>query len=231
MTDSGTRAFIFDMDGTLVDNMAFHTRAWQQMLAEQGVEMDGGEFLVKTAGKTNREILPNIIGGLTEEKLHELGDRKESLYREFFLPSRATVKGVFEFLEASQKIGVKMAVATAAPNANVEFILDGLDIRKYFQAVTTAADITNGKPDPEIFLTSAKKLGVEPTNCIVFEDAINGFEAAKRAKMVAIGITTVNSAEDLLKLDSVSEAHADFSELDPALLIGRYIPIKAKASG
>jgi beta-phosphoglucomutase-like phosphatase (HAD superfamily) len=124
-----------------------------------------------------------------------------------------------------------MAVATAAPIGNVEFILDGLDIRKYFQAVTTAADITNGKPDPEIFLTSAEKLDVDPANCIVFEDAINGFEAAKRAKMVAIGITTVNSAEDLLKLDSVSEAHADFSELDPALLIERYLPIKAKASG
>jgi beta-phosphoglucomutase-like phosphatase (HAD superfamily) len=122
-----------------------------------------------------------------------------------------------------------MAVATAAPNANVEFILDGLDIRKYFQAVTTAADIANGKPDPEIFLASAEKLGVRAENCIVFEDAINGFEAAKRAKMVAIGITTVNSAEELLKLDSVSEAHADFSDLDPAVLIERYLPKTAKA--
>jgi beta-phosphoglucomutase len=230
MTDYEAYAFIFDMDGTLVDNMAFHTKAWQQMLAEQGVEMDGDEFLVNTAGKTNREILPNIILGLSEEKLHDLGERKEALYREFFLESREAVKGVVEFLQASQNLGVKMAVATAAPVANVEFILDGLDIRRYFQAVTTAADITNGKPDPEIFLASAQKLGVGPEGCIVFEDAINGFEAAKRAKMVAIGITTVNSADDLLKLDSVSEAHADFSGLDPAVLIERYLSNRSKAS-
>ena len=123
-----------------------------------------------------------------------------------------------------------MAVATAAPNANVEFILDGLDIRKYFDAVTTAADIANGKPDPEIFLTSAAKLGAEPENCIVFEDAINGFEAAKRAKMVAIGITTVNSAEEMFKLDLVAEAHADFGNLDPADLIERYLPYTARKS-
>ena len=229
MTDNGTRAFIFDMDGTLVDNMAFHARAWQQMLAERGVQMDGDEFMVKTAGKTNREILPMIIGGLTDEKLHELGERKEQLYREFFAADRRTVDGAVEFLERSRSLGVKMAVATAAPIANVEFILDGLDIRKYFDAVTTAADITNGKPDPEIFLTSAKKLGVKPENCIVFEDAVNGLEAAKRAKMVAIGITTVNSAKDMLKLGSVAEAHADFRGLDPAVLIERYLPEKAKA--
>jgi len=230
MKDNGTNAFIFDMDGTLVDNMAFHTRAWQQMLAEQGVEMDGDEFMIKTAGKTNREILPNIFEGISDERLHELGTRKEELYRKAFLAERRTVPGVIEFLEASKKLGVKMAVATAAPNGNVDFILDGLDLRKYFDAVTTAADITNGKPDPEIFLASAAKLGVEPSNCIVFEDAINGLEAAKRAKMVAIGITTVNSAQDLLELDSVSEAHADFCGVDPAVLIERYLPERAKAS-
>lgn len=229
MKVQNTGAFIFDMDGTLVDNMAFHTRAWQQMLAEQGVEMDAGEFLVNTAGKTNREILPNIIAGLTEEKLLELGERKEELYREYFLASRKPVNGVVEFLEASQKLGVGMAVATAAPIRNVEFILDGLDLRKYFHAVTTAADIANGKPDPEIFLTSAKKLGAEPANCIVFEDAINGFEAAKRAKMIAIGITTVNSAEELIRLESVAETHADFRNLDPLVLTKRYLSKKANA--
>lgn len=230
MKDNGTSAFIFDMDGTLVDNMAFHTRAWQQMLAEQGVEMDADEFMVKTAGKTNREILPNIFEGISDERLHELGKRKEDLYRKAFLAERRTVPGVAAFLEASKKLGVKMAVATAAPNGNVDFILDGLDLRKYFDAVTTAADIQNGKPDPEIFLASAAKLGVDPLNCIVFEDAINGLEAAKRAKMVAIGITTVNSAEEMSKLDMVAEAHADFGDLDPADLIERYLPHTAKKS-
>ena len=222
-----TRAFIFDMDGTLVDNMHFHTEAWGKMLAENGVEMNAHDFLVKTAGKTNREIMPTVFGDISDERIEELGTRKESLYREIFLEHRKAVDGAIEFLEKAKTLGIKMAVATAAPNANVEFILDGLDLRKYFDTITTAADVTFGKPNPEIFLKSAEKLNVEPQNCIVFEDAIGGFEAAHRAGMYSIGITTVNAAEDIIKLDSVVEAHADFTNLEPEKLIEEYIPLKA----
>lgn len=223
------RAFIFDMDGTLVDNMRFHTEAWGKMLAENGVEMNPHDFLVKTAGKTNREILPTVFGAISDERIAELGTRKETLYQELFLPHRKPVKGAIRFLEEAQKLSVKMAVATAAPNVNVEFILDGLNLRKYFQAVTTAADITNGKPNPEIFLKSADKLGVEPQNCLVFEDAVGGFEAAHRAGMKSIGIATVNSVAEILKLDSVVEAHEDFFGLMPQELIERHVPLIAKA--
>jgi beta-phosphoglucomutase family hydrolase len=224
------RAFIFDMDGTLVDNMRFHTEAWGKMLAENGVEMNAHDFLVKTAGKTNREILPTVFGTISDERIVELGNRKEALYREFFLPERRPLKGAVEFLEEAQKLGVKMALATAAPVGNMEFILDGLDLRRFFDAITTADDIRNGKPDPEIFLKSAEKVGVEPRQCIVFEDAIGGFEAAHRAGMTAIGIATVNSIEEILKLDSVAEAHADFSDLKPQNLIEKYVPFEAKAN-
>lgn len=224
------RAFIFDMDGTLVDNMRFHTEAWGKMLAENGVEMNAHDFLVKTAGKTNREILPGIFDGITDERIAELGERKEALYQEFFLPHRAAVAGATEFLEEARRLGIKMAVATAAPVVNVEFILDGLDLRKYFGAITTAADITNGKPNPEIFLKSAEKLGVEPRNCLVFEDAVGGFEAAYRAGMQSIGIATVNSIEEILALDSVVEAHDDFLSLKPHELIEKYVPFEAKAN-
>lgn len=224
------RAFIFDMDGTLVDNMRFHTEAWGVMLRENGVRMNAHDFLVKTAGKTNREILPTVFGAISEEKISELGERKESLYRELFLPERKTVAGAVEFLEEAKRLEVKMAVATAAPNANVEFILDGLNLRQFFEAVTTADDITNGKPDPEIFLRSAEKLGVEPRDCLVFEDAVGGFQAAHRAGMKSIGIATVNSIEEILRLDSVVEAHADFSRLNALELIEKYLPFEAKAN-
>jgi beta-phosphoglucomutase family hydrolase len=216
-------AFIFDMDGTLVDNMQFHTQAWGKMLAENGVEMNAHDFLVKTAGKTNREILPTVFGEISDERITELGHRKESLYQELFLPHRAVVKGVIEFLEEAKRLGMKMAVSTAAPVMNVEFILDGLDLRKYFQAVVTAADVKEGKPNPEIFLKSAEKLNVEAQNCLVFEDAIGGFEAAHRAGMKSIGIATVNSIEDILKLNSVVEAHDDFINLYPQTLIKNYL--------
>jgi len=226
MTDLSSRAFIFDMDGTLVDNMQFHTAAWRQMLSENGVEMDAEEFLIRTAGKTNAEILPAIFANISGERLHELGDRKEALYRKLFSAYRKPVAGVVGFLERTQQLGIKMAVATAAPNANVEFILDRLDMRHLFQAITTAADIANGKPNPEIFLRSAEKLHVEPANCLVFEDAFNGFEAAHRAGMRSIGIATVNPVEEILKRDSVVEAHKDFLDLSPDELIERYIPKK-----
>ncbi len=217
-----TRAFIFDMDGTLVDNMYFHTEAWGKMLKENGIEMNAHDFLVKTAGKTNCEILPTVFGDISDERIEELGKRKESLYQELFLPVRKTVDGVIEFLEESKNLGIKLAVSTAAPIMNVEFILDGLDLRKYFQAVVTAADVKEGKPNPEIFLKSAEKVGVEPENCIVFEDAFGGFEAAHRARMKSIGITTVNSAEDILKCASVVEAHENFINLKPQHLVERY---------
>lgn len=223
------RAFIFDMDGTLVDNMRFHTDAWGKLLQENGVEMNAHDFLVKTAGKTNREILPTVFDDITEERITELANRKETLYRETFLPERKPVLGAVEFLEETRKLGIKMAVATAAPDENVEFILDGLDLRKYFAAVTTANDVTKGKPNPEIFLKSAEKLRVEPQNCLVFEDALGGFEAACRAGMKSIGIATVNSIEEILRLDSVVEAHADFSDLNSRELIEKYLPAAQNA--
>ena len=193
MIDYSTRAFIFDMDGTLVDNMRFHGAAWQTMLLENGIETDAHEFLVKTAGKTNREIIPNFFQDATEERLLELGLRKETIYRELFLPERKAIEGAIEFLESAKTLRIKMAVATAAPVANMEFVLDGLDLRRFFDAITTAANVSHGKPNPEVFLKSAEKLSVEPKNCLVFEDAVNGFEAAHRAGMKSIGIATVNS--------------------------------------
>ncbi len=224
------RAFIFDMDGTLVDNMNFHAEAWGKMLAENGVVINAHDYLVKTAGKTNREILPTIFGDISDERIIELGTRKETLYQELFLPHRKAINGAVEFLEDARNLGVKMAVATAAPIINVEFILDGLDLRRFFQAVTTAADITNGKPNPEIFLKSAEKLGVEANNCLVFEDAVGGFEAAHAAGMKTIGIATVNSIEDILQFESVLEAHLDFSKLKPQELIEKYVLFEAKAN-
>lgn len=227
MTDYTKYAFIFDMDGTLVDNMHFHTQAWQIMLDENGIKANAEDFLVKTAGKTNREIIPQILPEASLEKIIELSERKESLYRKLFLPHRKPIEGVVEFLDEAKKIGIRLAVATAAPIANMEFILDGLKLRDFFDAITTADDVKNGKPHPEVFLKSAEKLNVFPDNCLVFEDALNGFEAALRAKMKSIGITTVNSPETILELPSVVEAHRNFLNLNPQEIISKHVQKKA----
>ena len=118
-----------------------------------------------------------------------------------------------------------MAVSTAASPANMAFILDGLDLRKYFEALTTAADVNRGKPDPEIFLLSASRLGVRPKDSLVFEDAFFGFEAAKRAGMMAVGITTVNTAEEMMKTGLVAETHSDYTTMSPDVLIAKYLPL------
>ena len=160
---------------------------------------------------------------MSNERLSELALRKEELYREAYLPNRKPVAGLVEFLEAASELGIKMAVSTAASPANMAFILDGLDLRHYFGAITTAADVKRGKPDPEIFLLSAAHVGVEPENSIVFEDAFFGFEAAKRAGMRAIGLTTVNSAVEIMRTGSVLEAHADYRSMRPEELVEKYL--------
>lgn len=216
------RAFIFDMDGTLVDNMRFHTEAWRTLIEENGFEFDERKFLVETAGQTNREIIPSVFGTVSNERLNELALRKEELYREVYVHHRKPVEGLVDFLETAGGLGIKMAVATAASPPNMAFILDGLSLREYFGAITTAADVQRGKPDPEIFLLSAERLNVAPRNSVVFEDAFFGFEAAKRAGMKAIGITTVNSHDEIMKSEGVVEAHADFSDLDPSEIVRKY---------
>jgi beta-phosphoglucomutase family hydrolase len=229
MVDLSNYAFIFDMDGTLVDNMRFHTDAWQRVLAENGVQMDAHEFLVRTAGMINRQIVPMVFPGISETDSEAISERKESLYRELFMAHRAAVKGAVEFLTESQRLGIRLAVATAAPTPNVEFVLDGLDLRHFFMAITTAADISHGKPDPEIFLRSAEKLGVESRRCLVFEDALGGLEASRRAGMKAVGVTTVNTADELLKLDAVVEAVPNFEGLNPGDLVEKHLVINGIA--
>lgn len=223
MTEFSSKAFIFDMDGTLVDNMHVHSDAWRILLEENGVEMDEHKFLVATAGRTNREIIPEVFGELSDERITELAVRKETLYREAFLPHRKPLAGVVDFLEEAKGLGIKMAVATAASNPNMEFILDGLDLRKYFDAITTATDVTIGKPDPAMFLVSAEKLGVSPSDCMVFEDALGGFEAAKRAGMKAIGIATVNSIEEIMACDALVAAYDDFAMLGAREVVESYL--------
>jgi beta-phosphoglucomutase family hydrolase len=224
MAGYSDRAFIFDMDGTLVDNMRYHTEAWRTLIEENGLEFDEHKFLVETAGQTNREIIPSVFGAMSNERLSELALRKEELYREAYLPHRTPVRGLEDFLEAGRGLGIKMAVSTAASPANMAFILDGLDLRRFFGAVTTAADVKRGKPDPEIFLLSAARLDVDPADSLVFEDAFFGFEAAKRAGMKAVGLSTVNSAEDIMETASVVEVHLDYSDMRADELIEKYLP-------
>lgn len=213
------RAFIFDMDGTIVDNMSFHTKSWITFFERRGKEIDADAFFRTTAGRQGKEIIRAHMGEhLLDDEVAELNLEKESVYRELYEPHRKTVSG-FDGLIAQAKLHhVALAVATAAPNANITFTLDGLDLRRHFDTVVGAADVARGKPHPDVFLLAAERCGVAPADCIVFEDAPLGVEAARRAGMRAVVLTTTLPAEAFAEFDNVIHIARDFSELTIAEL-------------
>jgi beta-phosphoglucomutase family hydrolase len=213
-------ALIFDMDGTLVHNMPVHNQAWQDVLAEAGVHINPDEFHRSTVGKTSGEIMRLMLGAdRSESDLSYWAERKEVLYRERFSSLRAPLPGLLSLLNQASALGLPMAVATAAPPANISFILDELDLRRFFKVVVGGDDIQHGKPDPEIFLKSASALAVESSDCLVFEDALAGIEAARRARMDAVFLCTTHAAREVAGLSHVLRAVPDFTHLDlPKLL-------------
>ena len=214
------RGFIFDMDGTIVDNMDYHTDSWIAFLARQGKRYDDPDaFFRETAGRQGREILRERLGEhLTESDIAALALQKDMLYREMYGPHRAPIEGLHDLLEQARANGVKLAVATSAPPLNIVFTLDELDLRPRFDAVVGAADVARGKPFPDVFLKAAAELGVPPADCVVFEDAPLGVEAARAAGMRAVVITTTLPAEAFQGYDNVIRIVEHYADLDPATL-------------
>jgi beta-phosphoglucomutase family hydrolase len=216
------RAFIFDMDGTIVDNMAFHTKSWLEFFARRGKEYDAEAFFRETAGAQGREILRERLGpDVSDEEIAVLAQEKDALYREMYGPHRAAIQGFDDFVTDADAKGVALAVATSAPPKNIVFTLDELDLRRHFAAVVGAADVKQGKPHPDVFLKAAEKLGVNPADCIVFEDAPMGVEAARRAGMRAVVITTTLPAAAFEEFDNVIAVVGDYDELSVDALLGR----------
>jgi beta-phosphoglucomutase len=214
------QAFIFDMDGTLVDNSDFHLHAWLTLLNELGIKIDAGELHRQNAGKTNAETLRAILGdGLSETEMHLLARRKENLYREAYRPHIQPVRGLLAFLNQARAAGIPLALATSADQQNIALVLDGLGIRDYFSVIVGSEDIRNSKPDPEMFLTAARKLVIHPEKCLVFEDSPAGVEAARRAGMRTVVITTFLDPEELYGVTGILLAVPDFTHLEAQRLI------------
>jgi len=215
MHSTPARAFIFDMDGTLVDNMAYHMQSWLGFMERQGLNPEPDAFFRATAGRTSHEILAAYLGDqLTREDYARFDQEKESLYRELYAPHLAPAGGLEAFMASAKRAGVRLAVATAAPKENIDFTLDGLDLRAEFAAIAGAADVARGKPHPDVFLLAAERSGAHREHCIVFEDAPLGVEAARRAGMRAVVLTTTLPAEAFAGFDNIIAMARDFSELD-----------------
>ncbi len=192
-------AFIFDMNGTMVDDMHYHELAWYKILVnELRANMSKEELRHQMYGK-NEEMLERVFGAgkFSKEEIDDVADRKEARYREEFLPDLKLIKGLDQLLIKAKATNIGLAIGTAAIPANVDFILGNLKLWEYFPVIVTASDVTTSKPHPEVFLKAAEKLGVAPEHCLVFEDAPKGIEAARRAGVKAVGISSYHTATEL----------------------------------
>jgi len=213
-------AFIFDMDGTIVDNMLVHNQTWQTVLADEGVQIDIDEFNRQTTGKKTPEILRLYLGEkATGAEIARISEKKEAIYRQVFRPYLRAIAGLPGFLEQTRRLHIPVGLATSAGKVNIEYILSGTGLKAYFDVLVSGEEVTLGKPDPEIFLIAARRLGISPQHCLVFEDSLLGIEAACRAGMLSIAITTSIPAGDFAGRCSVLEMAGDFTNLHPAQVI------------
>jgi beta-phosphoglucomutase len=216
-----TKAFLFDLDGTLIDSMPHHHDAWVEWHARRALEMDEEGFFAATAGRSNAEILGEMFPALGAAEHEAMADEKETIYRERAARSLALIRGAQEFVERSIAHGVALALCTASTPQNMALAFERHRIDRWVRTVVSPADGLRGKPQPDIFLEAARRLGVAPERCIVFEDAPLGIEGARRAGMQAVALTTSLPASAFAACSNVLSVHADFATLDPlALLAG-----------
>ncbi|MFC3562995.1 HAD family hydrolase [Pedobacter jamesrossensis] len=192
------KAFLFDLNGTMINDMEYHTQAWLTIMNEQlGANISYDDVKKEMYGK-NHEVLERVFGKdkFTAEEIKTLSFDKEKRYQEGYFPNLELIAGLDIFLEEAKQHHILMAIGSAAITFNINFVLDGLKIRDYFSAIVSADDVEISKPDAETFLKSAKALNINPADCLVFEDAPKGVECAENAGMKCIVLTTTHKIDE-----------------------------------
>jgi len=192
------KAFLFDLNGTMINDMEYHTLAWHSIMNDDlGADLNYETVKKEMYGK-NHEVLERVFGKnkFSDAEVFKLSTDKEKRYQENYFPHLALIDGLATFLENARQAQIKMAIGSAAIPFNIDFVVDGLEIRHYFGAIVSADDVSISKPDPETFLKAAAKLDVSAKDCLVFEDAPKGVESALNAGMKCIVLTTTHSVEE-----------------------------------
>ena len=206
-------ALIFDMDGTMIESMPFHAKSWAEFTRRHGIAMPVGEVLRRTTGRTGVECMRELFGrDLAPTRALALVDEKESIYRDLFGPVFTEVLGFRRFAAAARTRGWKLAVGSAGDRRNIDFALTRLKLEQAPDTVVGGDEGLPGKPEPAIFLEAARRVGLPPAACIVFEDAPFGIEAARRACMRAVAVCSTHSAAELAGPHVVAQAR-DYEEL------------------
>jgi beta-phosphoglucomutase len=216
MSSNETRAVLWDMDGVLVDSAEYHFEAWRLAMQREGRMLSHADFK-RTFGQRNDTVLRDMLDPqISDADIQRIADFKEATYRNLVRERGNTpLPGVLHWLSALQSDGWKQAVASAAPRENVNCIVEAMGIAHYFHALTSAEDVTRGKPDPQVYLVAAARVGATPARSIVIEDAPAGVEGAKRAGMRRIGVRSSHGElEADIVVDSLNElAHDAFDRL------------------
>ncbi|OIR03399.1 fructose-1-phosphate phosphatase YqaB [mine drainage metagenome] len=201
----------FDLDGTLIDNNAYHILSWQEFYKRRNRSFTSQEFIEHFNGKTNADVLKYIFHpNLTAEETHRYTEEKEKIYREIYAPHIKPVAGLINLLELLHQQNIPMVIATSGIPVNIEFMLQHIPIAKYFKTIINSTHISHGKPHPEIYQIAAKELGFAPEKCIAFEDAVAGVQSAKSAGLKTIALTTTHQPTELKQADKIVK---DFTEI------------------
>lgn len=196
---------LWDLDGVIVDTSELHYRSWQEALSEHDVELSRTEFR-ETFGMNNAGILRLLFGERYNEELYrQISEKKESVFRDSLKGNMALLPGVRALLTVVREAGISQVIASSAPFANIQALADELRFAEYFDAVVSGAEMP-GKPNPDVFLQAAHRIGALPRSCIVIEDAIAGVQAAHRAGMKCLAVTTTNPRQDLAEADRIVDS-------------------------
>lgn len=194
------KGLLFDMDGTLVDNLAYHFMAFDAYAEREGFTLLEPVSL-KINGMHSNDIFPLLLGNevVAQYGLDRLNREKEEVYRDMYRPKIAPIAGVIELLKEAKKAGVKCAIGSSGCRENVEMIIEGLGIADLIDGSISGSDVTHGKPHPEIFTKAHELLGLKAEECIVVEDAVNGILAGVAAGCKCLAVTTTATAEVLVE--------------------------------
>ena len=208
------KAFIFDLNGTMVNDMPYHIKAWHEKIIELGGNLTLEEMKHQCYGK-NDELLERVFPGkYSLEDRIEIGNAKEALYRIEFKPSLSLIDGLDSFLKIANKENIKMAIGSAAIMDNINFVIQNMHIEHYFKAIISANDVQESKPHPETFLKCAQALHIDPAHCLVFEDTPKGVECALNAGMQAVVILGEHQAAEFEQFDNVIHYANNYEGLD-----------------
>ncbi len=208
-------SFLFDLNGTMVNDMDYHISAWHQVFNSHGALISWEHMKEECYGK-NEEIVERLFPArFTEEETHRMSLQKEQQYQQNYKPHIELLPGLYDFLSKARAQHISMAIGSAAIMTNIDFILDNLDLRAYFDVIVSADDVQLSKPDPETYLTCAAKLRARHEECIVFEDSTKGVESALNAGMKCIALTTLHDKHEFEQFNNVLAIVKDYT--DPRL--------------